>query len=444
MRGTGVGAAGVCLALSAVVGVVPAAASTQLPDRAQPAMSKPSPPATKKPKGPDAAASSECNPGKGYRGTIGESWAKKRLGFERVWPLTRGQGVTVGLIDSGVEADHPMLTGQVTRLVDLSGANTGGRDCNGHGTGVAALIAGRDMSDRKIPLSGVAPWSRLYVIKHQNGDSDQEGGARLPNAIWAAVAANAKVINISISTGDSPALADAVSFAQRRDVVIVASAGNVRKTDGVDGPAFPASYPGVISVASLGPEGDRAESSALRSKVDIAAPGKGVVTAWTHGGYNLQAQGTSFATAYVSGVAALVRSRHPNLDQRQVVHRILSTADGNVGEGTGQGMVNPLQAVTAVLSAEGAAASPAQAVPARFAGRPETDHRTRTVAVSVAGGALTVAILVALGGVVVPLGRRRAWRPGRASHQIDTGEDDVTVSARSGPIGLRPHHGDAE
>ncbi|MFC4052815.1 S8 family serine peptidase [Actinomadura syzygii] len=438
------GTAGICLVLSAVVGFVPAAASTQLPGRAHPAMRKPSPPAVKKPKGPNAPASSECNPSKGYRGTIGESWAQKRLGLERVWPLTRGQGVTVGLIDSGVEPDHPMLTGQVSRLVDLSGANTGGRDCNGHGTGVAALIAGRDMSDRKIPLSGVAPQSRLYVIKHQNGDSDQEGGARLPNAIREAVAGNAKVINISISTGDSPALAEAVTFAQRRDVVIVAAAGNVRKTDGADGPAFPAGYPGVISVASLGPEGDRAETSGPRSKVDVAAPGKDVVTAWTRGGYNLQAQGTSFATAYVSGVAALVRSRRPDLDQRQVVHRILSTADGNVGEGTGQGMVNPLQAVTAVLPGEGATASPAQAGPARFAGSPETDHRTRTVAVSVAGGALSAAILAALAGVVVPLGRRRAWRPGRASHQIGTGEDDATVSTRSGPIGLRPHRGGTE
>ncbi|MFI0444434.1 S8 family serine peptidase [Actinomadura sp. 6N118] len=345
--------------------------------------------------------------------------------------------MTVAVVDSGVERNHPMLAGRIpeSRIVDLT--RTGKGDCTGHGTAVAALIAGRNMSDRRIPLTGVAPAADLYVVKQQNEDSDQTGGDRLPNAISAAVAAGAGVINVSISADHSPRLEAAVRFALRNDAVVVAAAGNVRKQDGADGPAYPAAYPGVISVASLGPDGARAETSGLSSKVDVAAPGKDISTAWTRGGYNLQAQGTSFAAAYVSGVVALVRSRHPGLNPQQVMHRMRVTADGNVGEGTGQGMVNPLQAVTAVLPEEGTAATtPNNASPVRFAAPEVPDHRTRTIAIAVAGGALGAAALAAVSGIVLPLGRRRRWRPGRAVLRFEKNEETTEAfSAERGTIG---------
>ncbi|MEU5883518.1 S8 family serine peptidase [Spirillospora sp. NPDC047279] len=382
------------------------------------------------------ASAPACDPPRGFRGAVGESWAQKRLAFTQVWPLTRGKGVTVAVVDSGAEEDHPMLAGRIARYTDLT--RTGRADCVGHGTGVAALIGGRDLSDRRIPLTGVAPASTLVVVKQQNDDSDQAGGDRLPAAIQAAVAAGAEVVNISISTGHSPRLEAAVRFAVASDAVVVAAAGNARKADGNDGPAYPASYPGVISVASLGPDGARAETSGLGSKVDLAAPGEGVPTAWTRGGFNLQARGTSFATAYVSGVAALVRARHPGLNARQVAHRITATADGNAGDGTGQGMVNPTQAVTAVLPEERTAAAvpPAAAGPVRFEAAERTDDRTRTVAVAVTGGALGVAALAAVCGIVFPLGRRRGWRPGRAEpHRERPDETTEVVRTEGGLIG---------
>ncbi|MFG2001010.1 S8 family serine peptidase [Spirillospora sp. NPDC048911] len=345
--------------------------------------------------------------------------------------------MTVAVVDSGVEPSHPMLAGRLSdsRITDLT--RTGERDCVGHGTAVAALIGGRNMSDRRLPLSGVAPACDLYVIKNQNEDRDQAGGDRLPEAIRAAVIAEAQVINISISADPSPRLKAAVQFALTNDAVVVAAAGNVRERDGDDGPAYPASYPGVISVASLGQDGARAESSGLRSKVDLAAPGKDVSTAWTRGGYNLGAQGTSFAAAYVSGVVALVRARHPGLNPQQVVHRMLATADGNVGEGTGHGMVNPLQAVTALLPEEGSAATPPNALaPVRFAAPEPADHRTQRIAIGVAGGTLGVAALAAVGGIVLPLGRRRRWRPGRAVLHFEKDEDTAeALDVEHGTIG---------
>lgn len=446
----GVTAMGGCLALSSLVASAPAATTSPFPaagpqaaPNGKPSKSpSPGPTQKKKPSkspspgttptktaDPPAPAPSErCEPPQGYPRVTGESWAQKRLAFERIWPLTRGQGVTTAVIDSGVEADHPMLAGRVSRFIDLTG--TGKRDCVGHGTGVAAIVGGRDLGDRQIPLSGVAPETELLVVKNQNEKSEDAGGERLPRSIRKAVDKGADVINVSIRTGPSRDLADAVRYATRNDVVIVAGAGNVDKKTGETGPAYPANYAGVVSVASIGSNGGRAETSSLQTKVDVGAPGQDVYTAWTKAGYNLQASGTSYASAYVSGVAALVRSYHPRLRWQQVVHRLVVTADGTVGAGSGRGMVNPVQAVTAVLPEEGPAGALAprrSAGPVRLAARAPDDGRTRTIALAVTGGALGLTLLVALGGVVAPLGGKRGWRPGRVTvvgPPPDLGDDE--------------------
>uniref|UniRef100_UPI0013F14610 S8 family serine peptidase n=1 Tax=Actinomadura roseirufa TaxID=2094049 RepID=UPI0013F14610 len=382
MRATGLVAAGMIMAVGAPPALLPATAHAAGPLQValapKPTATKPKPTATKpKPTAskPSASASpaprpsastppapppAACDPPRGRDAPVAEPWARRRLAFARAWRFTRGEGVTVAVVDSGADTAHPMLAGRVARTVDLTG--TGGRDCAGHGTGVAALVGGRDLGDRGIPLSGAAPAARLLVVKQQNADRDEDGGDRLPAAIRAAADAGARVVNVSIRARPTPALERAVRYAQGRDAVIVAAAGNAPDRNGDDGPAYPAGYPGVISVASLGADGGRAESSGLQTRVDVGAPGRDLAVAWPGGGYDLQAQGTSYAAAYVSGVAALVRSRHPRLGQEQVVRRILATADGNAGAGTGRGMVNPVQAVTAVLPGE---AAPGPALAAR-------------------------------------------------------------------------------
>ncbi|MFB4319034.1 S8 family serine peptidase [Actinomadura sp. 21ATH] len=376
-----------------------------------------------------------CRVARGVPGPVAASWAEGRLDLPRARTLTAGRGATVAVIDSGADASHPMLAGRVAKATDLTG--TGTRDCAGHGTGVAALIAGRDLGGG---TGGVAPAARLLVIKQQDTDRDETGGARLPRAVRAAADAGARVVNVSIKTGPGPELAEAVRYAQSRDVLIVAAAGNVEKEGGDAGPAYPASYPGVLSVASLGPDGARAESSSVRSRVDLAAPGKGVPTAWPGGGYNPQAEGTSYAAAYVSGAAALVRSRHPHLNQRQVANRIVSTADGNAGAGTGRGMVNPVQAVTAVIPGETAPLPRTSPAPAALTAPEPADPRTRTLSAAVTGTALAAAALAALAGVILPMGRRRRWRPGRAAPPAPTVQDapEIVTGAVQGTIGAHP------
>src|SRR5262249_29483583 len=140
-----------------------------------------------------------------------------------------------------------------------------------------------------------APKVRLIVIKLQNQDDDPQGGSRLPGAIRTAVDHGAKVINLSIKAAPSKELLAAVQYAQRANVLIVAAAGNIDGSADDGTPAYPADYPGVLSVGSLGPDGQRADTSTLATRIDLAGPGKQVVTAWTGSGYTPGAEGTSFA-----------------------------------------------------------------------------------------------------------------------------------------------------
>ena len=353
-------------------------------------------------------------------------WAQQALGYSSAWRLTQGAGVTVAVVDSGVDA-NPQFGDRVTVGPDLAGATAGdvppGADCVGHGTSVASIIAAAPQAS--VTFAGVAPQASILSIKITN--SDDFPGQVTAQAIRDAVNLGANVINLSLATNVStPALLAAVQFAQARNVVVVAAAGN-DDPDGVVGPFYPAAYPGVLSVGAIGPDGSLASFSDTRTPVSVTAPGVDVTSAYPGTfpqAYNPGDNGTSFATAFVSGVAALVRAAYPGLGEAQVVTRITATADGPAGPGTGRGMVNPVQAVTAVLPAAAlatgtgalaaaAAAGPEGRVPITRASAP--DQATRTVAVSVAAGAAGLAVLVVAAALVLPAGRRRHWRPGLPS-----------------------------
>jgi type VII secretion-associated serine protease mycosin len=355
------------------------------------------------------AAPVRCAPQRGGA-QVGESWGQRRLAFTGVWPLTKGEGVTVAVIDSGVDARHPQV--RVAKAVDLTG--TGRRDCLGHGTAVAGIIAGADMPE--IPFAGVAPGARLISIKQTNDETGDV--ALLARGIVRAADLGAKVVNVSIQTNDQPDLRAAVDYALARDVVVVAAAGNVRKGDGTPAPAFPAAYPGVLSVGSAGPDGKRTDFSNAITPVSVLAPGEGITSTWPGGAYRQDLEGTSYAAPYVAGVAALVRARHPGLDNVRVRRRIEITADGATGAGTGAGMVNPLLAVTEIIPSEAVAIAPpvppplppgvvSKAVP--------PDHEAISTSVAVTVIALCAAALVTCVSLVLPLGRKRGWRPGRAA-----------------------------
>ena len=347
-------------------------------------------------------------------------WAQQALGFTNVWSLTQGAGVTVAVVDSGVDA-NPQFGTRFTEGLDLAPATLGvpaAADCVGHGTSVASIIAAAPVAG--VSFTGVAPDADVLSIKITN--SDTFPGQVTAEAIRTAVDDGAQVINLSLATVSTPALAAAVQFAQAANVVVVAAAGN-DTPGGATGPFYPAAYPGVLSVGAVAPDGSLASFSDTRTPVSVTAPGAGVTAAYPGTfpqAYNPASNGTSFATAFVSGVVALVRAAHPGLTQAQVVARITATADGPAGPGTGHGLVNPLQAVTAVLPATSTGTTtttgtgPGPAHPAVTINRaPHPAAPPDGIALPLAAGAAGVGALVAAGAVVIPAGRRRHWRPGR-------------------------------
>jgi membrane-anchored mycosin MYCP len=347
-----------------------------------------------------------------------EPWAQQALEFSDVWPLTRGQGVTVAVVDSGVDFSR-QLTGRVT-AIDLT--KTGPADCVGHGTSVAAIIAASDIQAQGMPFEGVAPAARILSVKVYS----QNSNARiLADGIRDAVLLGAQVINVSITTANTPGLRSAVDFALRKNVVIVAAGGNDGTTTGT-GPFYPASYPGVLSVGAVDSSGALATFSDRKSHAAVTAPGVNVTSAFPGGYQQDSLTGTSFATPFVSGVVALVRSRYPWLTARQVVARIVATADGGAGQGTGNGLVNPVEAVTAILgSGPAGSPSPLATAPVSVSRTPPPDRTARS-ATEAAGGSLGAAALVALGAMVWRAGRRRRWRAGLARDAADDSLADST------------------
>ena len=354
-------------------------------------------------------------------------WAQQALGFASVWRLTRGAGVTVAVVDSGVDANR-QFGDRVAIGPDLASSPTSpspdaapDADCVGHGTSVASIIAAAPVPG--VSFSGVAPAAGILSVKITN--SDTFPGSVAAQAIVAAVDDGAQVINLSLATVSTPALAAAVRFAQASNVVVVAAAGN-DSPDGATGPFYPAAYPGVLSVGAVGQDGARAGFSDTRTPVSVTAPGVGVTAAYPGAfprAYNPASNGTSFATAFVSGVAALVRAAHPGLDQAQVVARITATANGSAGPGTGTGLINPVQAVTAILppgpatagvaGQAGVPTGPGAAQPHVTVDRPaHPDQQAAAIALPITAAAAALAVLAVAASVVIPAGRRRHWRPG--------------------------------
>jgi type VII secretion-associated serine protease mycosin len=348
-----------------------------------------------------------------FKPTTGTPWAQTTLSYPSVWRLTEGGGVTVALIDSGVDA-NPQLNGRIEVRRNFASAPSGPADgdCVGHGTMAAGLIAA---SSQNGGLGGMAPQATILSLKITNTDVITNVNV-VAKAINAAVADHVQVINMSLaSTSGSPALAAAVQNAISNNIVVVAAAGN----DGPDpanpkttdtGPFYPAAYPGVLSVGAVDQNGALASFSDQKTPVGVTAPGDNITSTYpgTNGDSYANSQGTSFAAPLVAGLAALVRARYPQLSVAQVVQRIEETADGNEGPGTGYGLINPVQALTAaVIPAENRSQSTAVTI-----NRPAANGTQKTVTLALTGGAIAIVVIVLAAAVVIPAGRRRRWRPG--------------------------------
>jgi serine protease len=280
-----------------------------------------------------------------------EQWHLKTLDVADAWTYSTGAGVTVAVIDSGVDADHVDLQGQVLPGLDLVDPDgDGDTDLVGHGTTVSAIIAGRDDDAGVV---GIAPKAKILPVRVLDRENRYDDAMIVAKGVRWAVDHGARVINLSLGgNGSSPALAAALDYAFAKDVVVVACTGNSSATSTSTGVWYPAREPGVIAVAGMEKDGDVLWSGSITGKETVvAAPATQLVGARPDGYWRVQ--GTSFAAPMVSGTAALVRSRWPTMSAGEVVNRIVKTAKDRGARGRdaeyGYGMINPAGALTAEI-----------------------------------------------------------------------------------------------
>lgn len=292
-----------------------------------------------------------------------QQWGLDALHTDRAWQTTRGKGITVAVVDTGVDGSLPDLTGQVLGGKDMIGfgAGRGDRAWARHGTAMAGIIAGRGHgSGSDEGVIGIAPEAKILPVRVILEASDparakarKTRGTALADGIRWAADHGADVINLSLgddseSAHPEPGEDAAVQYALKKGAVVVASAGNGgEKGDHI---SYPAAYPGVIAVAAVDRYGTHASFSTRRWYATVSAPGVDIVVPAPDRKYYVE-WGTSAASAFVSGAVALVRAAHPGLTPAQIKKLLADTARGSPPAGRddarGYGIVDPAAAIEA-------------------------------------------------------------------------------------------------
>jgi type VII secretion-associated serine protease mycosin len=319
-------------------------------------------------------------------------WALETLQAKSAWDVSRGAGVTVAVIDTGVNAGHVDLEGNVLRGKDFIDGDDDASPVSSeeqatHGTEIASIIAGHGHGEGAADgVMGLAPEAKILPIR-----VNIEGQSGFSDEIRYAVDSGASIINISMTLQDSqyansasPEDLKAISYALDKDVLIVAGAGN----DGTQGDLpFPANSAGVVAVGGIDRSGSAWGDSNSGPGIMLTAPAERIVSAGWPGNKLRITDGTSNSTAFVSGAAALLRSKYPDLTAGQIANRLVKTAvlpDASKGtslpdERYGYGIIRPLAALTEDIPAGGKlgplkapGAQSASAIPG--AGKSESDY----------------------------------------------------------------------
>ncbi|MCX7001800.1 MAG: S8 family serine peptidase [bacterium] len=270
-------------------------------------------------------------------------WAVERkgqalIGADRLGAQApRGAGVTVALLDTGVDGSHPDLAGRVLGGYNFVDDNLDTRDSHGHGTACAGIIAGTGTANDGV--QGIAPQAYLLPVKVMD-DQGRGNSFAVVEGIVYAVERGAQVINLSIGTRtDAQIVREAIAYATKRGVLIVAASGN----DGMEQVLMPSAYPEVVCVGAVDGELQHASFSNYGDEVDVVAPGVGVYTCGANG-TRTYFSGTSSAAPFVAGALAVLRGRNPQADADELRAQLTSTADnlGNAGRDPwfGEGIVN--------------------------------------------------------------------------------------------------------
>jgi type VII secretion-associated serine protease mycosin len=386
-----------------------------------------------------------------------EPWSLQRVMLDQLWPknaqgqVQDGTGVTVAVIDTGVDPNNPQLAGKDSKvfaghsyLMDKSQNppkpvdGTSYDDTVGHGTKVAGIIAASHRD--KVGFVGLAPGAKILSIRQNDdaGDGDVQSlidainevvkddqikdykdsqGNVIPHDIRVInISQDVRTADASADFGGSDALKQAVDAAEKAGIVVVAASGN----DGVEETTYPAAYPTVLSVGASDRNNERAGFSTYGDWVKVAAPGVDMLSTVPKGGQCVD-NGTSFATPYVAGLAALLAGAHPDWSPAQIRTRIEQTAQRTQrgrNKYIGWGVVDPVKAVTDPTTPGAAPTEDPQVrldtapiLPQPLGlGETQADRDRRTATYVLGTAVLSVALLFGGSVVLRDLRRRRAAR----------------------------------
>ncbi|MBU7596591.1 S8 family serine peptidase [Streptomyces sp. P38-E01] len=244
---------------------------------------------------------------------------------EEMWKVSQGEGVTVAVIDLGIDSTVPELKGRMIPGKSYTRGDENARDAGQHGTSMAALIAG---SGADSGIQGLAPKSRILPLTINEDDLSMARGGSIPRAIDYALEKQAKVINISLATqlweNVPRGTQEAIHRAQRAGALVFAGSGN----DGMESNAtsYPAAIPGVIAIGATDKEGKPAKFSSSGDHLALAAPGAKILMRCKKNTTTCPSNGTSAATALVSASAALIWAKYPEWTNNQVLRALIQTA----------------------------------------------------------------------------------------------------------------------
>lgn len=287
-------------------------------------------------------------------------WHLEAMHADEMWKVSTGKGITVAVIDSGVDDSLVDLKGQVLDGKDYSEQRGDEHtDIEGHGTSIAALIAATGARGTVQGSYGLAPDAKILPIRMRYAtedygqvDNKAEFSRVLTRAIRYAADTDAQIINISMGSSNAPGrknvgtpeLASAVQYAIGKGKLIFAAVGNRGNTSNI--PEYPASTPGVVGVGAITEEIKRLPISQRGTEVDVTAPGHDMVSACLSETRVCRSEGTSDATAIASASAAILWSKHPEWTNHQVLRVLINTMKGNEKSWTrndefGYGIVRP-------------------------------------------------------------------------------------------------------
>jgi type VII secretion-associated serine protease mycosin len=277
-----------------------------------------------------------------------QQWALDHSSFEAAWSATKGAGVTVAVVDTGVDAFHEDLGSVVLPGVDFIDSGRDGRfDPDGHGTHVAGIVAARANNGRGIV--GAAPAVRILPVRVLDANGSGLSSTVAAGVVWA-TDHGARVINLSLGGGPSPGIQIAIRYALSKGAVVFAAAGN----NGASGntAVYPGAYPEAIAVGSYDATYTKSAFSNTASYVDVLAPGNSILSTWSSSSTSYAvASGTSMATPYAAAEAALVISENPKLSAGAVTVIVEATARDAGPPGVdaqyGHGLIDPAAAVLA-------------------------------------------------------------------------------------------------